>query len=276
MNLLEYKKQAAKKLSTISDTPQLEAELLMMHALQLSRATLLTHSHHELSQAELKKINYFVSRRLKDEPIAYLLEIQPFWTMDLIVSTDTLIPRPETECLVDWILHHYQDSEKLLLADLGTGTGAISIALATERKQWHIDAVDESAEALAIAKKNIDQYAVKNVSLYVSDWCEQLPKKNYDIIVSNPPYIAENDAHLKKLQFEPQSALVSGKDGLDAIKKITAQAKDFLINDGYLIIEHGFDQAEKVVQLFEQANYCDVQSHRDLSDVSRFVTGKKM
>lgn len=273
MNILDYRKIITKKLSLISDSPQLDSELLFMHALNKSRAELLMRSNELLSEENITAIDDLIKRRLKGEPIAYLLGTQPFWTMDLIVSHDTLIPRPETECLVEWILHHFAKEDSLQIADLGTGTGAIAIALGLEKKNWHIDATDQSQEALAIAKKNIVKYGAKNVSLYRSDWCQGLPKNNYDIIVSNPPYIAHQDPHLSALQFEPQTALVSGADGLNDIRKIAMSAKNYLAKQGTLVIEHGFDQADAVVAIFKNAGFQEIKNHRDLADIPRFVTG---
>jgi release factor glutamine methyltransferase len=274
MKIIEHKKSFIKKLFSVSDSPQLDSELLLMHVLKLSRTELHIRSHDELSNEALKKLNHFISRRINGEPIAYLLGSQSFWTMDLIVTTDTLIPRPETECLVEWVLKNVNQNDDIIAADLGTGTGAIAIAIASENKNWKIDATDESFEALAVAKKNADKYALKNISFYQGDWCDALPDKKYDVIISNPPYIAENDVHLDKLIFEPQTALVSGKEGLNAIEKIAAQAKNYLKQNGVLIIEHGFDQSDAVCSIFEKNNFYDVKNHRDLADVPRFVTGK--
>lgn len=274
MKIAEHRKKFAQQLAAHSDTPQLDVDCIFTTALQKTRAELFSMLNNSLLQAEENIIAEFIKRRIKGEPIAYLVGTQAFWTMELIVTRDTLIPRPETECLVDWILHHFSQHEKINVADLGTGTGAIAIALALEKKNWRIDATDQSPEALAVAKKNIAKYSVKNVSLYLSNWFDHLPKKNYDLIVSNPPYIAQNDPHLKQLRFEPQNALISGKNGLDAIRYIVKHAKYFLMHDGYLMIEHGFDQAEIVAHTFQDAGFVDIKNHRDLSDIPRFVTGK--
>jgi len=274
MKLSEYRKHITQQLSTQTTTPQLDADLLLMHALKKSRTQLYCILNETISTTHQQQCNELIKQRLKGKPVAYLVGSQSFWTMDLTVTEDTLIPRPETECLVEWILHHAPDYENFLAADLGTGTGAIAITLALEKKSWKIDATDQSPEALVIAKRNAEKHGAKNIAFYVGDWCEALQKKNYNVIVSNPPYIAENDPHLKQLQFEPQDALVSGKEGLDAIQKIVSQAKNFLTPGGYLVIEHGFDQAERVIALFEKAGFIDVNNHRDLSDVPRFVTGK--
>lgn len=274
MEISRYRKSVTKKLSAHTSTPQLDAELILMHILKKTRAQLYLALTDMLSESDQQACDALIERRIKGEPLAYLLGFQPFWTMDLTVTTDTLIPRPETECLVEWVLHKFSNHEKLSVADLGTGTGAIAIALSQQKEQWQIHATDQSYEALAIAKKNADVYRAKHISFYQGDWCDALPHKEYDVIISNPPYIAENDAHLKKLTFEPQAALVSGKEGLDAISILTHQTKNHLKPAGYLVIEHGFDQADLVVQLFENAGFTDIASHRDLADIPRFVTGK--
>lgn len=275
MKLSEYRKHITQQLSAQTTTPQIEADLLLMHVFNQTRAQLYCLLNDPISTEHQQQCNALIKQRLTGKPIAYLVGHQSFWTMDLMVTEDTLIPRPETECLVEWILNHVPDHDAFLAADMGTGSGAIAIALGLEKKTWKIDATDQSLEALAIARKNAVKNNVKNVSFYCGDWCEALTKKNYDLIVSNPPYIAQNDPHLKQLQFEPQDALVSGTDGLDAINIITIQAKECLKPRGFLVIEHGYDQSEKVVKLFEAAGYTDIQAHHDLSDVPRFVTGKR-
>jgi len=273
MNIAQYRKNITEQLATHSDSPKLDAELLIMHATQKTRSQLLVHYDEELSQSAEKNLTALVARRIKGEPIAYILGHQPFWSMDLFVTSDTLIPRPDTECLVEWILAHFATASQLSIADLGTGTGAIAIALALEKPQWQIDATDFSYEALAVAKKNIEKYAVNTIALHQGDWCDALPQKKYDVIVSNPPYIAEKDSHLSSLKFEPQQALVSGAQGLNAIEKITQQATLFLKEKGVLIVEHGYDQGHLVAELFKKAGFHSIKNHRDLSDNLRFVTG---
>jgi len=273
MLLAEYRKKIIEQLSPITESARAEAELLLMHALDKTREQLIVESTQALSQEAQKAVDSVVDRRLSGEPIAYILGSQPFWTLDLRVTPDTLIPRPETECLVDWILTHHRDHVDLTIADLGTGTGAIALALASEKPAWKIDAVDESFEALAVAKKNADKHQIKNISFYPGNWCEALPSKQYDVIVSNPPYIPEKDPHLAALTFEPQTALVSGPDGLEAIKIIAKQAKNFLKPGASLVIEHGYDQAEAVANILEKEGYSTIRNHPDLSEILRFVTG---
>lgn len=273
MILAEYRKKIIESLSAISDSPREDAELLLMAALSKSRTALITALNEKPSDDEAKQIEAVLARRKKGEPIAYILGHQAFWTMDLTVTRDTLIPRPETECLVDWILTEYKTSSELQIADLGTGSGAIALALAREKPEWQIDAVDESYEALAVARQNALKYGLKNVAFYPGDWCGGLPNKKYDVIVSNPPYIAPGDSHLPRLQFEPQTALVSEQKGLHDIDIIAHQAKDFLKPGGALVIEHGFDQAADVKNIFEKNNFLQIKLHRDLSDNPRFLTG---
>lgn len=274
MTLSEYKKMIIQKLSPFSDTPQVDAELLLMHVLKKTRAQLLMAHNDSIDETTITHTDLLVSRRCQGEPIAYLLGHQPFWTMDLMVTKDTLIPRPETECLIEWVLENFSEAPNLSIADLGTGTGAIAIALALEKPHWNIDATDLSPQALSIARNNAEKYGIKNITFCEGDWCAALPHKKYDVIVSNPPYIAENDLHLKKLQFEPQSALVSGVNGLNAIEKIVHQAPLFLKAGGALVIEHGFDQAEIVKTIFSKAGFKEIKTHLDLGANARFTTGK--
>lgn len=269
----EYRKKITETLAAISESARQDTELLLMFALSRTREQLIMDSVYVPTEAEQERIDAVVDRRKKGEPIAYILGHQPFWTLDLMVSEDTLVPRPETECLVDWVLTAFQKQTVLTLADLGTGTGAIALAIASEKATWQIDAVDESYEALAIARKNAKKYALKNVSFYPGDWCDALPDKKYDVIVSNPPYIAAGDPHLARLSYEPQRALVSGVEGLDAIQTIALQAKDKLNPGGILVIEHGYDQSQMAWEIFSKAGYHDIHNHRDLSDTPRFITG---
>lgn len=279
MNISEHKRHITKQLEKCSDSPQRDAELLVMHVTQKTRSQLLVHYDEKLNDHAETLLQQLVARRLKREPMAYILGHQPFWTMDLLVTVDTLIPRPETECLVEWILANVRGSDSdcvseiICIADLGVGSGAIAIALALENPSWKVDATDESYEALAVAKKNIEKYNVKNVSLYQGDWYDALPARKYDVIVSNPPYIAKQDPHLTQLTDEPTMALVSGEKGLDAIEKIAHQAKNFLKERGILIVEHGYDQGLLVVDIFKQAGFSQIINHYDLSDHMRFVTG---
>ena len=273
MLLKDYRQLLIQALSSHSDSAQIDVDLLLMHGLKKSRTELLLYLNDVITEKDQSELNIVVARRRQGEPIAYILGHQPFWTMDLIVTPDTLIPRPETECLIDYVLAHSKN-KALKIADLGTGTGAIAIALALEKPDWEIDATDMSEKALSIAKLNAKQNNVDRICFYRGNWCNALPKKKYNILISNPPYIAEQDSHLEKLKYEPLSALVSKNNGLNDIEKIISQAKDYLTPDGLLIIEHGFDQGSLVFGLFKQYDYTDIQNHRDLAGNLRFVTAR--
>ena len=247
-------------------------QILLMHVTQQSHAQLLADPQ-PLSPEQEKTLDAFIKRYDAGEPLAYLTGKQAFWTMDLIVTKDTLIPRPDTECLVQWVLENCADQINWRVADLGTGTGAIAIALTLEKPTWIIDATDISEKTLLVAKQNAKAYACNHIHFYQGHWCDALPHEKYNLIISNPPYIADNDPHLKELTHEPQNALISGQKGLDAITIITKSASEFLKPDGVLVIEHGFDQANDVVRLFQQTGFSHVTSHQDLSGHDRFVTG---
>lgn len=250
----------------------LDAELLLGHLLQVSRAYLHTHPATKISDKDWQRYQELCLRSRNGEPIAYILGHKEFWSFELEVNSNTLIPRPETELLVETTLKKLAKVGKLTVADLGVGSGAVAIALALERPQWQIYATDNSLAALDIARKNMLKHQVNNVSLIHSDWYENLPSIKFDAIVSNPPYIAENDEHLRSLRFEPLTALVSGKDGLDAIRIIIRQASLFLKNGGLLLLEHGYDQAILVRKLLNDAGYITIETHSDLSGIPR-VTG---
>ncbi|OGT52736.1 MAG: protein-(glutamine-N5) methyltransferase, release factor-specific [Gammaproteobacteria bacterium RIFCSPHIGHO2_12_FULL_41_15] len=258
----------------VSDTPRLEVEIFLQEILAFSRAQLIAFSERELTRMQQRQLMTWIEKRLQNEPVAYIVGHQPFWTLDLIVTPDTLIPRPETEHLVDWICETLPSQLRLRIADLGVGSGAIALALASERSLWHIDATDKSAAALEIAAKNAQRYGFKNVNFFCGDWCSALPEKNYDLIVSNPPYIAEKDPHLAKLTFEPQNALVAHDDGMSALRSIISQAKHYLAKEAYLVLEHGAVQQAMTQQFLREEGYSDICLHSDFSGLPRFVVAR--
>ncbi len=266
----------SEQFSSISDTPRLDAEILLIHALQKPREFLFAHPEYEPSKKEITIINQCAQRRDSGEPVAHITGHKEFWSLDLTVTSDTLIPRPETECLVEWVLNTFPRDKKLTIADLGTGSGAIAIALAHEQPHWIIHATDISEQAVVIAKQNAKRYQLNNIVFYSSRWFAALPQQEYDIIVANPPYVASNDPHLKQLQFEPQSALESGKDGLDDIRIIINNASGYLVEGGTLAFEHGCDQGNQVQELLQQAGFQGVELHHDLADLPRFTTAKRV
>jgi len=264
--LTEY----AESFIKVSDSPDIDAECLVMHITGLSRAELFTHPETVLTDKQENDLRELTKRRLNGEPIAYLTGHKEFWNLDLKVTPDVLIPRPETECLVECLLDHYSNEQHLKVADLGVGSGAIALALANERPAWKIHATDNSKNALHVAKENAQKHHLHNIHFFEGEWCEALPDHNYDIVVSNPPYIASGDHHLRKLQFEPIEALDAGKEGLDAIHMIVHQAKDYLKKGGILILEHGYDQRDAVLGALKMAGYDNPENHLDLAGQPRF------
>jgi release factor glutamine methyltransferase len=263
-------------LQVASDSPQLDAELLLSSVLGKSKEFFITHPQEKLKPTEEIKFNALVQRRIQGEPIAYILGHKEFWSLDLLVSHDVLIPRPETEHLIEWALQNLSTDSSLLIADLGVGSGSIALSLAVERPHWNIHATDASVKALVLARRNALAHQLFNVRYYWGDWCAALPSQQYHAIFSNPPYIASEDSHLPQLiKFEPKEALDGGNDGFDDIKIIISQSNDYLVSGGALILEHGYDQGEKIVELMRNADYQNVQDHFDLAGLSRFVTGWK-
>lgn len=275
VRVFEFKKYCMTQLTPYSESFKLDTELLMMYILKKSRTELLVDEQEHLSSFQENELKTLVQRRIDGEPIAYLIQSQPFWTMDLTVTKDTLIPRPETECLIDYVLNKFDPKETIKCADLGTGTGAIAIAIALEKPHWKIHATDLSENALIVAKKNAKKYNINNISFFQGDWFLALPPQKYDFIISNPPYISENDPHLTALKYEPLSALVSGKKGLNALAEIISTAKNYLKKNAFLLVEHGYNQSEDVYQLFQKAGYSNIETHTDLAGVPRFMTGVK-
>lgn len=259
-----------------SPTAQLDAELLLAHVLDKPRSYLLAWPEKTLSEAQAAAFMALLERRQRGEPVAYLLGQQGFWTLDLQVAEHTLIPRADTELLVEAALQLADASSPLRVLDLGTGTGAIALALASERPQWAVTGVDRIESAVALAQSNQQQLQLSNVQFLSSHWFSALIGQRYDLILSNPPYIADTDPHLQQgdLRFEPLSALVSGPDGLDDLRLIIAQAPTYLTAQGWLLLEHGFDQACAVRELLQQAGFIEVNSQRDLGGHERISFGR--
>lgn len=268
--------EATRALRAITDTPVLEAEVLVSHILKESRAFLYTWPHKQLSEQQTTLLAQYIARRLTHEPLAYITGEREFWSLPLKVSSHTLVPRPETEHLVELVLNTLPEINTLQIAELGTGSGAIALALATERPHWQICATDICSNALAIAKANALNLAHDNISFFQGDWCSALPNLQFDAIISNPPYIAEIDwpNYATPLAHEPRNALVSGSDGLDAIRQICITAKTYLKPRAYLFLEHGFNQGLAVQALLKAANYAEICTFLDLSGLERMTIGR--
>lgn len=263
------------RLEKTSSSARIDAEVLLTEALNKTRTYLYTHPEIELTQAETQHYNQLIKQRELGHPIAHLIGSKEFWSLPLLVSPDTLIPRPETELLVTLTLERLNANKSALVLDLGTGSGAIALALASERPAWQIHAYDKSQAALSIAQKNASQNHLHHIHFGQSDWLDSIPPSmTFDAIVSNPPYIAENDPHLQQgdVRFEPKEALISGRTGLDAITQIIKIGLSYLNPNGFLLIEHGFDQQNAVQALFHQAGYTNIQTWQDWQGNPR-VTG---
>lgn len=253
-----------------------EAELLLAHALRVSRTWLFTHRDDPLAPAQVEAFQALAERRANGEPVAYLVGRRGFWAFDLVVTPDTLIPRPETERLVELALERLPPGVPLRLADLGTGSGAIALALAHERRNAHVVATDASAAALEVARTNARLLGLGNVEFRLGDWLAPLAGERFDLIASNPPYIAEGDPHLARgdLRFEPARALSSGVDGLDALSTIIHGAPAHLQPGGWLVLEHGYDQGDAVRDLLHACGYEAVQTVPDLERRDRVSLGR--
>jgi len=260
------------------DTPRLDAEILLAHALAKSRAWLYAHGDDQLDVDVQRSFSGLLELRRQGQPIAYLTGRREFWSLTLSVNADTLIPRPETELLVELALQRIRPEAPSRVLDLGTGSGAIALAIARERAQAQVQAVDANARTLAMAEKNSAKLNLHNVSFLRSDWYSALACGRYDVIVSNPPYIAEGDPHLQQgdLRFEPRMALASGVDGLDAIRIIVDQASTHLLPNGWLLVEHGHEQGEAVRALFATAGFSLIETAPDLEGRERVTQGQHL
>jgi release factor glutamine methyltransferase len=259
-----------------SPTARLDVELLLAAALGKPRSFLHTWPERIVSSEAAHTFEAFVRRRRTGEPVAYILGLQGFWNIDLEVATHTLIPRPETEMLVETALELLPGSIPHRLLDLGTGTGAIALSLAKDRPQWTITAVDRVDEALDLAERNRQRLNLDNAAVMKSHWFSALKHQRFDLIISNPPYIASGDPHLAEgdVRFEPSSALVAGIDGMDDLRVIASEAPAHLEPGGWLLLEHGYDQGAAVRDLLNGHGFEQIQTRRDLGDNERITFGR--
>ena len=272
----ETLKDAAAALGGLPQSaPRLEAELLLTEATGWPRTRLLAWPEAHLDPGAAARFEALLARRLAGEPIAYIRGRQAFWTLDLKVTPDTLIPRPETEQLVEIALELPDPDRPRVMADLGTGSGAIAAAVASERPAWRVIATDRWAAALAIAQSNVRSLSLRNCLLLRADWLVPIAPQSLDLILANPPYVATADPHLKQgdLPYEPRSALAAGPDGLEALHRIAADALRCLRPGGLLAVEHGFDQGDAVRRLFSDHHLVNRETRRDLAGLERITLG---
>ena len=266
----------ASKLKELSVTPEREAEWLLAQVIGQSHSTLRFNDEQHLTTAQAEQLNTLLTRRLSGEPLAYVLGDQYFWTLRLKVNSSVLIPRPDTELVVERALHHLARASSGSVLELGTGSGAIALSIATERPYLRILATDKSNVALAVAEENAALNQIKTVNFLQSDWFSHIPTEGFMAIVSNPPYIAEDDPAIETSvrQYEPHLALFSEDQGLAALKHIIANAPRYLAENGWLILEHGWQQASIVSELLESNGFSSVASHADLAGHLRVTEGQ--
>ena len=269
-------KNGTEALSESSSSARLDTELLLAYCLGKPRSYLYTWPDQTLNSAQQESFLRLLTQRQSNYPIAYLTGYQEFWSLNLIVTPDVLIPRADTELLVETALEKIAKLEKPKVLELGTGSGAIALALATERPDSDIMATDLSAEALAVAEKNKQNLSISNVSNIQSNWFQSVPSNTFDLIVSNPPYIDPKDEHLMgAIRHEPIQALTSDNNGLSDLEHIASNAQRFLNSGGWLILEHGYDQGKLVSNILAKAAYQQINCLSDLSGNDRINVGSK-
>lgn len=265
---------AAEQLTASSETALLDAEVLLCYCLNKNRVFLRVWPEYQPGAEQSARFNSIISQRANGVPVAYLTGQREFWSRNFYVNPDVLIPRPDSELLIELCLEHLADRRKAKIIDLGTGSGILAITLAAERHLAEVSATDISPKALAIAKQNADNLGV-NVRFIQSNWLDVVLDQDFDIIISNPPYISEHDPHLQQgdVRFEPDCALISADNGLKDIQLIVEQSRRHLRNAGLLLIEHGYNQQNAVQAIFKAYNYLDICTHSDLSGNPRVTLG---
>jgi release factor glutamine methyltransferase len=261
------------QLNKTSLTAQLDAEILLAFSLNKSRTWLRTWPEQCIDQSAMSDFTQLVEQRQQGLPIAYLTGQREFWTQTFQVTKDVLIPRPETELLVEHCLQMIAPNQSQLILELGTGSGAIAVSIATERPQAQIIATDVSQAALEMAQINANSAGVSNIQFLHSDWFNTIDTQDFALIISNPPYIEQNDPHLQQgdVRFEPRLALTSGKDGLRDIQIIAQQAQNYLATDAYLALEHGYNQSHAVAKILSNYHYTNIKNHCDLQGNPRIT-----
>ena len=265
---------ATERLRAVSDSARLEAEILVARSIDMPRSYLFAHPEDTLDELALERLQDTLSRRVAGMPMAYITGTREFWSLELQVSPATLVPRPETELLVDYALREIPRKADWNILDLGTGSGAIAIAVASERSLCNVIAVDASAEALAVARNNVQQHNLSNVTCELGDWTGPVKDRKFQVILSNPPYVAEGDPALEDLSAEPDLALTSGKDGLDAIRRLSRDCRSVIVEGGLLLLEHGNQQKTAVAAILSADGWGDIACIDDYAGHPRLTTAR--
>lgn len=268
--------QATQQIYSQSESPRIDAEFLLQHVIGKPLAWLIAHGDSAASAAHIKHYAELTAARQAGQPVAYLLGEKEFWSLTLTVNEHVLIPRADTETLVQQALDYLAELPAPRILDLGTGSGAIALALAKEKPGGTVIAVDSQAAALEVARLNAAKNAIQNVEFSLSDWFAAVANQEFDLIVANPPYVAEQDPHLAlgDLRFEPASALISAAEGFADLENIIRSAPDYLRMGGALIVEHGFEQAPQVAAMFAAAGFLNITLSKDLNELPRCTTGR--
>jgi release factor glutamine methyltransferase len=266
---------AAERLLVVSESARLDAEMLLCQTIDMPRSYLFAHPEDELDALTRDRFEGLLKRRLTGEPMSYITGTREFWSHELLVSSATLVPRPETELLVELALREIPRKSDWQILDLGTGSGAIAISIAAERLLCTITATDLSADALAVARENVRQADLANVTCLEGSWTTPVADRRFNIIVSNPPYVRDDDQALQKLWHEPLSALASGQDGLDDIRVLATDCVSILRAGGCLMMEHGADQKDDVSHILAAAGWVDITCHNDLAGKPRVTVARR-
>jgi len=268
-SLRELVKDVAGRLEAISDSPRLDAEVLIGMAIDVPRSYFFTHPEDIPDDEAVARLEKNLARRLAGEPMAYITGIKEFWSLELMVTPATLVPRPETEVLVELALREIPRKGEWSILDLGTGSGAIAVAVASERPLCNIIAVERSTDALRVAEQNVRNLDLANVECLQGDWTEPVRGREFDLILSNPPYVEAGHRDLTRLAQEPQAALVSGDDGLDAIRVLARDCRDILKEGCAMLVEHGFDQEDGVATILAREGWTSIECRKDIAGLPR-------
>ena len=263
------------RLEAVSDSPRLDAEILLGRAIDMPRSYLFAHPEDEPDEAAIARLEKTVARRLAGEPMAYIVGIKEFWSLELLVTPATLVPRPETEILVERALQEIPRRAEFDVLDLGTGSGAVAVAIAKERRLSRVTAVDQSPDALRVAEHNARSNDLDNVTCLEGDWTGPVTGRLFDVVVSNPPYVAEDDPALDTLRAEPRSALAAGKDGLDAIRRLATDCVPITRPGGWLVLEHGAAQQAAVSALLAGQGWEAIETRRDYAGLPRVTAARR-